>query len=334
MAQRTVFLICLVLYAPTAIMCAAEPQIGPLPAVQHPKDNPPSKAKVALGRELFFDPRLSRNDKVSCATCHQPERGFASGTQFAAGIDDQRGTRHVPSLLNVAYQRALFWDGRAATLEAQAWGPIENASEMDSPRDKLVEKLRAIADYRDAFATVFGGELTAEQVAAALAAYQRTLVARDTPFDRYLAGDRSALSPAAERGRELFFGHALCSQCHAGAELTDQKYHNIGIGIGSKDRGRRDVTMRREDHAAFRTPALREIAHTAPYMHDGSLATLADVVRHYNFGGVTDESNPHRDPLLEVLYLSPDQVEDLVAFLRDGLSSPKLPTFGMDEPSR
>jgi cytochrome c peroxidase len=334
MAQRTVFLIWFVFYAPMAIMCAAEPQLGPLPAVQHPKDNPPSEAKLALGRKLFFDPRLSRNDKVSCATCHQPERGFASGTQQAVGIDDQRGTRHVPSLLNVAYQRSLFWDGRAATLEEQALGPIENTTEMDLPREKLVGKLRAIADYREAFAAVFGGELTAEQVAAALAAYQRTLVACDTPFDRYLAGEKSALSPAAERGRELFYGHALCSQCHAGAELTDHKYHNIGIGIGAKDRGRREVTMRGEDHAAFRTPALREVAHTAPYMHDGSLATLADVVRHYNFGGVTDKSNPHRDPLLEVLYLSPDQVEDLVAFLRDGLSSPKLPMFETVEASK
>ena len=316
------------------LLSAAEPQLpGPLPVFKHPRENPASPEKIALGRQLFFDPRLSRNDKIACATCHDPTRGFTSGTATAKGVDGAPGRRNVPSLYNAAFNQSHFWDGRAATLEEQALHPIENPAEMDLQREALVAKLKDIAEYREMFAAAFSEEpISAQRVAQALAAYERTIISSDTPFDRHLRGDQEALAPAAKRGLQLFYGDAGCVKCHQGPELTDHKFHNIGIGLetednGPKDNGRREVTKRDTDQGAYRTPSLREVAHTAPYMHDGSMESLTDVVRHYNFGGVTGENNPHRDGLLEVLYLSPDQVADLVAFLREGLSSSELPKF-------
>ena len=279
-----------------------------------------SQAEIELGQELFFDVRLSRTDRVACATCHDPKKGFSNGQRLAEGVDGRKGTRHVPSLINVAYSRPLFWDGRAANLQQQALMPIQNQTEMDMPLDALEKKLNGIADYQQRFGQVYCGSVTADRVAAALAAYQRSIVSDDTPFDRYLRGDRKSLSANAKRGMELFFGQARCSRCHTGAELTDNKFHNIGAGDPA-DAGRRAVTRRREDHGAFRTPQLREVARTAPYMHDGRFQTLNEVVRHYNFGGVTDHANDHRDELLEVLYLSEDEVNDLVTFLTAGLTS-------------
>jgi cytochrome c peroxidase len=298
-----------------------------LQPLEHPRDNPASAAKVALGRELFFDTRLSRNDRVACATCHDPEKGYSNGEQFAKGIDGRNGTRHVPSLINVGYSRPLFWDGRVATLEEQALLPIQNAAEMDMPLDMLVKKLSGIAGYRERLEKVFSGPVTAEGIGKALAAYERTIVSNDTPWDRYLRGDRKSLAGRAQRGMTLFFGKARCSLCHSGTELTDNRFHNIGAGDIelAEDTGRRAVTGRPQDHGAFRTPQLREVARTAPYMHDGSFPTLKEVVQHYNFGGVTDAANENRDEILEVLYLSEDEVDDLVAFLTEGLTSP--PSF-------
>jgi len=282
--------------------------------------NRASQAEIELGQELFFDLRLSRTDRVACATCHDPKKGFSNGQRLAEGVDGRKGTRHVPSLINVGYSQPLFWDGRADDLQRQALLPIQNKVEMDMPLDVLEKKLNGIADYKQRFEQVYGGSVTADRIAAALAAYQRTIVSNDTPFDRYLRGDRKSLSATAKRGMELFFGQARCSRCHTGAQLTDNKFHNIGAGDPA-DTGRRAVTRRREDQGAFRTPQLREVAHTAPYMHDGSFQTLKEVVQHYNFGGVTDHENNHRDELLEVLYLGEDQVDDLISFLTEGLSS-------------
>ncbi len=290
--------------------------MAPLQAVA----NPASQAEVELGRELFFDVRLSRTDRVSCANCHDPEKGFSNGQRLAKGVDGREGKRHVPSLINVGYIRTLFWEGRAADLQQQALLPIQNKAEMDMPLEVLEKKLNGIADYKRRFEQVYGGSVTADRVAAALAAYQRSIVSNDTPFDHYLRGDRESLSASSKRGMKLFFGQASCSRCHTGAQLTDNKFHNIGAGDPA-DTGRRAVTRRREDHGAFRTPQLREVAHTAPYMHDGSFQTLKEVVQHYNFGGVTDHENNHRDELLEVLYLGEDQVDDLISFLTEGLSS-------------
>jgi cytochrome c peroxidase len=296
----------------------------PLSEAQHPADNPASPEKIALGKQLFSDPRLSRTDKVSCAICHDPAKGFSNGERVATGVDGKKGTRRVPSLINVAYNRWHFWDGRSRTLEEQALVPLQDAREMDMRLDALVEKINGIADYRRQFQAVFGGDATPQRIAQALAAYERTIVSRDTPFDRYLKGDRKALTPAAHRGMSLFYDQARCSLCHKGPNLTDDDFHNIGIvDEGKRDPGRRGVTGKQADQGKFKTPSLREVGRTAPYMHNGQLKTLADVVQHYNFGGVTDEANDYRDEQLRVLYLSAEQADDLVAFLAEGLTSPR-----------
>jgi cytochrome c peroxidase len=190
---------------------------------------------------------------------------------------------------------------------------------MDMPLDLLEKRLAEIPDYRRQFQQVFGGEITARRVAQAIAAFERTLVSRDTPFDRYLKGDRQALSPAAQRGMKLFYDQARCFLCHQGPNFTDDDFHNVGIV--DNDPGRRGVTGKLADHGKFKTPTLREVARTAPYMHDGRFKTLHEVVQHYNFGGVSDQDNPHRDEKLQVLYLVESQVDDLVEFLREGLTS-------------
>src|SRR5262249_47759692 len=199
----------------------------------------------------------------------------------------KKGTRSAPSLFNVGYNRFLFWDGRASTLEEQALVPLQSPTEMDMRLDAFEKKLNAIADYRRQFQAVFGGEVTSKRVAQAIAAYERTIVSRDTPFDRYLKGDKKALSPAAMRGMTLFYDQARCTLCHKGPNLTDDDFHNIGIvDDGTADPGRRGVTGKQADQGKFKTPTLREVGRTAPYMHNGRFKTLAEVVQHYNFGGV------------------------------------------------
>lgn len=301
----------------------------PLPAVTHPADNPATPAKIALGKELFFDPRLSRTEKVSCATCHDPAKGFSNGERFAAGVDGKEGTRKPPSLINVGYNRAHFWDGRAATLEEQALVPIQSPAEMDMRLDALVQRLNGIPGYRQQFQAVFGGTATAERIGQAIAAYERTLVSRETPFDRYVQGDTKALSAGAMRGMRLFYGEARCVVCHKGPNLTDDDFHNIGIfEEGQPDPGRRAITNKPADQGKFKTPALREIGRRAPFMHNGKFKTLYEVVQHYNFAGVTDQANDYRDEQLRVLYLVESQVDDLVTFLNEGLTSPRADRTG------
>ena len=296
----------------------------PLPDVPQPADNPATPEKIALGKALFFDPRLSRTEKVACATCHDPSKGFSNGARLATGVDGQEGNRRPPSLINVAYNRFQFWDGRARTLEEQALVPIQDSREMDMRLDALKRKLNGIAEYRRQFQAVFGGDVTATRLAQAIAAYERTILSRETPFDRYLQGDKQALKPAVQRGMTLFYGQARCFLCHKGPNFTDDDFHNIGIiADGQSDAGRRGVTNKQADHGKFKTPTLREVARTAPYMHNGRFKTLPEVVQHYNFGGVTDEPNDYRDDLLRVLYLNEDQVNDIVVFLTEGLTTPR-----------
>jgi cytochrome c peroxidase len=268
-----------------------------------------SAAKSALGQRLFAERLLSRDRTVSCADCHQKGLAFTDGKKTAVGIGGQVGTRNTPTLVNRALGRTQFWDGRAATLEEQALGPIANPAEMNLTVPEAVERLAAVASYREAFRAVFGGDPTAARLAEALAAYERTLYAVDAPFDRYLAGQQDAMSPAAQRGLVLFGRKARCGDCHAGPNFTDEAFHCLGV---SHDPGRSAVTRDTKDFGSFKTPTLREVARTAPYMHNGSMATLAEVVEYYDKGG---EPHPNLDEKMKPLSLTAGEKADLVAFM-------------------
>ncbi len=319
---RTTLVYSLTALAAVAFGSAAVPAAEPtgLPAVVHPKDNPPTPEKVSLGKQLYFDGRLSADNKVSCASCHDPAKGYSNGDQFATGVDGKKGGRNSPTVINSAYQRFQFWDGRAQTLEEQALGPIQNPIEMNMPLEAVVTKLNAIDGYKKQFQQVFGTDVTSDGIAKAIAAYERTVLSGDAPFDKFKAGDKAALSESAQRGMKLFFGKANCSACHAGPNFSDNGFHNIGVP--GKDDGRLSITKFVGDKGSFRTPTLREIARSAPYMHDGSLKTLEDVVAHYNKGGTP---NDQLDEELFPLKLTNEQLADLVTFLKEGLSSASYP---------
>lgn len=295
-----------------------------LPPLPVPADNPPTAASVALGRRLFFDPKLSSDNTLSCASCHNPAFYYGDGRKVAKGVGGQTGPRNTPSVLNAAYSRTQFWDGRAATLEAQAGGPIANPKEMNLPHEMAVARLNADPSYREEFGRVFGpGEITMTKVEQAMASFERTLLSANSPFDRYqYGGDRKALSESAVRGLAVFTdkNKGNCATCHTVGEkfalFTDDKFHNLGVGVNAEgeltDLGRYEQTRNDADRGAFRTPSLRNVARTAPYMHDGSLKTLREVVDFYIGGG---NSNPHRDPEMKPLPLKPQERDDLIAFL-------------------
>lgn len=297
-----------------------------------PADNPFSIEKAELGKLLYFDPRLSRDNTVSCATCHDPKKGWSNGEAVATGIGGQKGGRSAPTIINAAYAPLQFWDGRAVGLEGQALGPVQNPIEMNLTLPEMEKKLNAIKGYRDQFKKVFGTpEVTAENVGKAIAAFERTLIFGNAPYDKFKSGDKTALSESAQRGQKLFFGKANCSACHSGPTFTDGAFHNIGLGMKSEkpDLGRFEHSKLEGDKGSFKTPGLREIKRTAPYMHDGSHKTLKEVVEYYNKGG---EPNPQLDEEIFPLKLSAEEVDDLVRFLEEGLSgeypdvaAPKLP---------
>lgn len=295
-----------------------------LPKIRFPKDNPPTEAKIALGKQLYFDPRLSSDNTVSCATCHDPKKGWSNGEAVATGVGGLKGGRSAPTIINAAYTGMHFWDGRASSLEDQALGPIQNPIEMKMSLGDVVEKLNGVEGYREQFQAVFGTDVTPEGIAKAIAAYERTVLSGDAPFDRFKAGDKTALSESAQRGLKLFTGKAHCSACHSGPNFTDNAFHNVGVGMDREqpDLGRYEHSKLEGDRGAFKTPTLREIARTAPYMHDGSLATLEDVVEHYNKGGVP---NPQLDESIFKLDLTAQQKADLIAFLKEGLSCDNYP---------
>lgn len=307
-----------------------------LPPVPWPRDNPYSAEKAELGKLLYFDRRLSSDGSVSCASCHAPEKVFTDRLAVSEGIKGQKGGRSAPTVINRAYSTYQFWDGRADSLEDQAKGPIANPTEMTSEPDAAaaheacVRRLRAIPGYRDRFRKVFGTEeLTIDQVAQAIATFERTVLSGNSPFDRYQAGDRSAMTAAQVRGMDIFFNKTACDSCHLGFNFTDGSYANVGIGMDrpSPDLGRYMVSRREEDKGAFKTPTLREVEHTAPYMHDGSLRTLEEVVEHYDKGGI---KNPFLDRRLKPLKLTAQEKADLVAFLKalsgEGWQHIKAPT--------
>ena len=281
-----------------------------------PESNPLTARKVALGERLFFDPLLARDRSLSCASCHRPEHAFSDTSAVSVGVGGRRGRRNAPTLLNRAYGSALFWDGRAATLEDQVLHPISDSLELALPLDEMIARLRSDRSYQAAFRRTFGAAATAEGVAHALASYLRTLRSGDAPLDRWRAGDTAALSPPAQRGLALFQGKANCTACHAGPNFSDEQFHNTGVawrGGALTDSGRYVVTRDPRDLGAFKTPTLREVACTAPYMHDGSLRTLEDVVEFYDRGG---HANPHLDAELRPLRLDADEKRSLVALLR------------------
>jgi len=293
-----------------------------LDPVPIPKDNPQTPEKIALGRLLFFDPRLSVDGTVACAGCHNPALGWSNGLSLAFGVRGQTGTRSAPTVLNAAYSDTLFWDGRAPSLEAQAQGPITNPVEMGNTLPNLVKTLRGIPGYVTRFSAVFGPEgITVPHVLQAVAAYERTLLSGGSAFDRYrYGGDRAALTPAQVRGMALFKDKdgPNCAKCHRfddfAADFTDFRFHNIGVGIDrpDPDLGREAVTHQPEDRGKFRTPTLRNVALTAPYMHDGRFATLGQVVDFYAAGG---HPNPNLDPEIRGFTLTAAQKADLIAFL-------------------
>ncbi|HEV7282145.1 MAG TPA: cytochrome c peroxidase [Pirellulaceae bacterium] len=302
---------------------AFEAPLG-LPPIVEPKDNRLSPEKVELGKLLYFDPRLSEDHTISCASCHDPAKGWSNGERFASGVRGQMGGRSAPTILNSGYFTFQFWDGRALHVEGQALGPIQNEIEMNMKLGDVVARIGEVPEYEERFAAVFPDGVTEQNIAKAIGAFERTINSGNAPFDRWKAGDKTALSPEAERGRALFFGKANCSACHSGPHFSDGAFHNIGVGMDDPkpDLGRFVVSKLGGDTGAFKTPTLREVARTAPYMHDGRFATLEEVVQHYNKGGTPNE---YLDEEIFELNLSDQEAADLVTFMKEGLASPDYP---------
>jgi len=287
-----------------------------IPSVPFPEDNPPTRERIDLGRRLFFDPRLSSDESISCASCHNPEQAFADGEATSRGIGGKKGTRNTPTVINTAFQPYQFWDGRVSSLEDQALHPLENPIEMGASIPIIADKLNQLPEYRDAFRRVFNAPVTRNNLAQALASFERTVLAGDSAYDQYVAGNATALSQKAAEGLKLVEGKAHCRLCHQGYNFSDGAFHNLGIGwdeTGFTDQGRSAVTGIVKDRGAFKTPTLRQVAQTGPYMHDGSLASLEAVVNFYDRGGTR---NPHLDPLIQPLRLTLQEKEALVEFLR------------------
>ena len=289
--------------------------IGPLGKVPVPEDNLQTPEKIELGKMLFFDPRLSGDGRIACSTCHYPGFGYSDGRPRAMGFKEELG-RHSPTVLNAAYYETQFWDGRAGSLEEQAKGPILASSEMNNDKKKVVAFLNSVVGYRNLFNEVFGHDPTYDDVGKAIASFERTLVTPNSRFDQYSMGDKDALTDSEKRGLILFVSKASCSQCHKGANFSDNQFHNLGVpkaGPLKKDLGRFNVTKVNEDRGKFKTPTIRNISLTAPYMHNGSLATLEDVVQFYNEGGGDDRN---KDQKIIPLGLNPMEEANLVAFMK------------------
>lgn len=295
----------------------------PLLAPPVPPYNLPTPAKIELGKRLFFDPRLSRDNTISCASCHNPALGFSNGERVATGIRAQVGRRNPPSLYNVVYRTQFFWDGRTASLEEQVLEPIQNPIEMAEDIGRVVAKLNAVPEYVQAFRDVFGTPATADGLAQTIAAFERTIVSNHSAWDRFMAGDETALSQSAQRGVRVFDEKAKCVTCHNGPNFTDNQFHALGLPIGPDfpaDPGRYAVTLNDGDLEAFRTPSLRNVADTAPYMHNGIFRTLEETLDFY----VKAEGHPaHRHPLITPLDLLTEQdKKDLLEFLRSLSGAP------------
>jgi cytochrome c peroxidase len=329
--------------------------LSPIGAVPIPANNSQTPEKIELGKKLFFDRRLSGDGTMSCSTCHDPKQGFSDGLATSLSYPTTKNWRNSPTLINVAYQKDLFHDGRSHSLEEQALFPMMSAFEMNQNLDFLEEEIRAVPEYRQAFTAVFGdSETTRERIAQAIASFQRTLVSAKAPVDKFLEGDDKALSPEAQKGYAIFTGKGGCISCHSGPILSDGKYHALMVEEPPESRddprlaatrrfvakvsayedfrnlqedpGRFLVTKSPRDWKAFRTPTLREVASTGPYMHNGRYQQLQEVVEFFNSGGGAGNE------ALKPLSLSDEEKAQLHVFLEEGLSSarpafvyPKIP---------
>jgi len=326
----------LVVLAPPAVGQTGQPPItsvpvlslgpeplGSLPPVVAPPDNPQTTAKILLGKKLYFDTRLSKDNTISCATCHDPAMGWSDAGPTSKGIGSQLGGRRSPPVVNSAYNPLQFWDGRSPSLEEQAKGPIENPIEMGNTHDVMIRTVNDIPGYVEEFKQVFGtSPITVNQVAQAIAAFERTVVTTDSPFDRFVRGDDAALTRLEKQGLEIFNGKGHCTACHWGGHFSDGRFHNLGvepIDPAKPDAGRLAVTKDSADFGRFKTPTVRDAALRAPYMHTGGEKTLEDVVRLYNLGGGEEDDN--LDPLMVPLGLSEREVQALVAFMKRAMTS-------------
>jgi len=300
---------------------AAKSDYLPNKTMRIPKDNPLTPERIELGKALFFDPRLSDSNRMSCATCHNPSLYWTDGLTKAVGNESKELKRATPTLVNVGFSRLLFWDGRAKGLEAQAIEPIKSTSEMSQDIESLVEELKAIAGYRTLFERAYPGEgITGKTIGKALASFERSIVPPyNSPFDRWVAGDEKAMSAAAQRGFEVFDGKARCNVCHGGPNFTDNSFHNIGLSP-SDDVGRYEFVKVKIMKGAFKTPTLRNITRTAPYMHSGEYDSLEQVIEHYVKGGV-DTSN--LSPDMKPVKLSRQEQFDLLEFLKSLTDEPQ-----------
>ncbi|HBI14746.1 MAG TPA: cytochrome-c peroxidase [Desulfobulbaceae bacterium] len=329
--------------------------LEPFKNIPVPEQNPQTAAKVELGKKLFFDRRLSGDGTTNCGTCHDPEMGYSDGLEISLHYPTTRNWRNSPTLYNVAFHKYQFHDGRAATLEDQALFPMMSAFELNQNLDYVEEEIRAVPEYVAAFTEVFGdGDTTKERIAMAIAAFERTIVSRDAPLDKYLAGDQSALSAEAEKGYALFIGKGKCTECHFGVNLIDDRFHALNVPENPEhltdpriaatrrfvakvyhfeeyrtladDPGRYLITKDMKDWKAFKTPTIREITKTAPYMHNGIFATLDEVIEFFNAGGGSGNT------VLKPLQLTPEEKGQLKVFLEEGLvgapltmTYPKIP---------
>ncbi len=304
-----------------------------LPQVPVPKDNPMTAEKIELGKMLYFDKRLSKSKEISCATCHDPKMAWTEHRATSKGIKDQIGERNSPTVINAAYMTSQFWDGREPTLEAQALGPIENPIEMGHKLAVVCADCEKIPAYKEQFQKVFGTGVTKEGIAKAIAAFERTILSGNSPYDKFKAGDKKALNDAQQRGMALFMDKAMCSTCHAPPIFSNGQFYNAGVSCDKKppDEGRKKVTKKDSDMGKFRVPHLREVAKTGPYFHDGSIKTLAEAVELMAAGG---KDNPNLSTMMKVVRgakLTAAEKKDLLAFL-EALSGeypiiepPKLP---------
>ncbi len=352
---RAAFFIIVIVFLGFSDVRGAE--LVPITTVPDNPANPVTPEKVELGKKLFFDRRLSGDGTMSCATCHNPEKGYTDGMAISLSYPTTKNWRNAPTLINVAFSRPLFWDGRARGLEEQALFPIMSAFEMNQNLDFLEEELKAVPEYVEAFRVVFGGEITRERIAMAIAAFERTIVSRNSPLDRYLMGDRDALNPIQKKGLDIFVGKGRCVLCHNGPNLTDNRFYNLGVpdnpvlkndprvmatmkftakisgytayNLLTEDPGRFLVTKDPRDWKAFRTPTLRDLALTGPYMHNGVFKDIEEVIDFFDRGG---GDSPYKTELLKPLGLSREEKEALKAFLLDALQGETVPVSPPDLP--